>query len=306
MVDHLCAADKLHSYALIQGYCAAISFSNLTHTRPYLLLEVYIASMRLPRGQSPSDDSRPERALNEAAGMTDEHVELRSNAHGRADSNSSGDSKAKHTPSIDDGSSGESECGETDDELTTELEGLTLAHQSPPLDSLGHDLPHLRRGRRSANGQILSADLYDATPRSTPSPSRQSRGHRSGAETVMNSNEPIETNNEGVHEPPNLESLSLDQDRSGYDTRKEPLPREPYFNKGFQTALKLGTGVASDLVENLTNCVQAKITGSDLNKHKGTATSLQDYRSTATRTIGIVGDSAAGKRLTSPLPANPV
>jgi len=279
------------------------NLSILTYSRFSLLLEVYIASMRLPRGQSPSDDSSAERALNEAAGMTDEHLELRSNVHGHADSNSSGNSKAKHTPRIDDGSSGESECGETDDELTTELEGLTLAQQSPPQDSLGHDLPHLQKARRSSDGQIISADLYDATPRGTPSPSRQSSGRRAGAETVSN-NKPTETNNEGVHELPNLKSLSLDQDRSGYDAKKEPLPREPYFNKGFQTALKLGTGVASDLVENLTTCVQAKITGSDLNKHKGTAISLQDYRSTATRTIGIVGDSAAGKQLASPLPAS--
>jgi len=260
--------------------------------------------MRLPRGQSPSDDSRPERAVNQAAGMRDEHVELRSNVHGDADSNSSGNSKAKHTPGVDDGSSGESECRETDDELTTELEGLALAQQAPPQDSLGHNLPHLQNVRRSSDGQMISADLYDATPRSTPSPSQQFEGHRATAETVTNSNGPIETNDEDVQKLPDIESLSLDQDRSEYDTRKELLPREPYFNKGFQTALKLGTVVASDLAKSLTHCVQATITGSDLNRLRVTATSLQDYRSTATRTIGIVGDSAAGKQLASSLPAN--
>jgi len=102
--------------------------------------------------------------------------------------------------------------------------------------------------------------------------------------------------NEGAQTLPNIESLNLEQGQSsGYDVGKEPLPREPYFNQGFQTALKLATGVASDLVKTMTRCNQSQIATPDLNKHLKTAQVLQDYSCAASRTIGIVGDTASGK-----------
>ncbi len=252
--------------------------------------------MRLPRDQSPNDDSRPERAQSEAAGITDEHVGLQSKAHGRTDSNSSGNSTAKHTLCIDYGSSGKSECGETDGELSNELEGLALAQQSPPRYSLGHDLPHLHNVRQSSHDQVVLADLYNATPRSSPSPHRTTMTNQTDPGTHTNNDGDFEVCNEGAQTLPDIESLNLEQGRSSrYDVGGEPLPREPYFNKGFQKALKLATGVASDLVKSMTRCSQSQIANSELSKHLMTARVLQDYSCAASRTVGIVGDMSSGK-----------
>ena len=93
---------------------------------------------------------------------------------------------------------------------------------------------------------------------------------------------------------PGIGIIRLEQKESWYNPRGKPLPREPYFNKGFHLALKLATGVAVDLANTLIQSDQSKNLGSDLERHLKTARDLQNHNSDASRTVGIVGDSASG------------
>lgn len=82
--------------------------------------------------------------------------------------------------------------------------------------------------------------------------------------------------------------------KASYDVTDEIPPSEPYFDPAFQEALKKGTQLAGSIAETLGRSGLAHTVGSDLHKIYSTAKDLEGFQSPATRTIGIVGDSAAG------------
>jgi hypothetical protein len=80
-----------------------------------------------------------------------------------------------------------------------------------------------------------------------------------------------------------------------YSMRDEPLPAEPYYQEGFQTALKQGTQLAGQVATCLEGCPAVYDVDSSLHKLNREALTLSEYKSPTTRTIGIIGKSGSGK-----------
>jgi hypothetical protein len=74
----------------------------------------------------------------------------------------------------------------------------------------------------------------------------------------------------------------------------EVLPLEPYYNKGFQISLRDGVEIAKAAVKCLENSTEARKPDSGLGGILQSALELSHFDAPATRTIGVVGDSAAG------------
>ena len=101
-----------------------------------------------------------------------------------------------------------------------------------------------------------------------------------------------------------LDNLNFDQqatstsgDDASYSMRDEPLPPEPYYDQGFQTALKTGTQLAGKVASCLARCPKVDDPESSLHKLNEEALRLSDYKSPTTRSIGIIGKSGSGKSL---------
>jgi hypothetical protein len=84
-----------------------------------------------------------------------------------------------------------------------------------------------------------------------------------------------------------------------YSMRDEPLPAEPYYQEGFQTALKQGTQLAGQVATCLEGCPAVHDPDSSLHNLSREALTLSEYKSPTTRTIGIIGKSGSGKSLPS-------
>lgn len=80
-----------------------------------------------------------------------------------------------------------------------------------------------------------------------------------------------------------------------YSLRDEPLPAEPYYDQGFQTALKEGTKLAGQVATCLEKCPAVHDPDSSLYKLSQEALKLSEYKSATTRIIGIIGKSGSGK-----------
>jgi hypothetical protein len=78
-------------------------------------------------------------------------------------------------------------------------------------------------------------------------------------------------------------------------THDEVLPCEPYYNTGFQISLRDGVDLAKAVVQCLEKSSEAQKEDTALNGILKSAQELSHYDAPATRTIGIVGDSAAGE-----------
>ena len=83
-----------------------------------------------------------------------------------------------------------------------------------------------------------------------------------------------------------------------YSMRDEPLPAEPYYDQGFQNALKTGTQLAGQVATCLQRCPVVDGPESSLHKLCQDALTLSEYKSPTTRTIGVIGKSGSGKFLT--------
>ncbi|KAI9879730.1 MAG: hypothetical protein M1830_007515 [Pleopsidium flavum] len=153
-----------------------------------------------------------------------------------------------------------------------------------------------RFGISEINDAFTFRGLYNATPEPTFTP--HGRKFQSSAET----------DSEAVQSPSRqfVEDLSAsfrlldiyapsDQDRAFYDVKDEKPPSEPYFDPAFQEALKKGVGLAGKIAARLEQCELAHKVDSDLYKLYRSARELESFESPATRTIGLVGDSATGK-----------
>ncbi|KAL8868691.1 MAG: hypothetical protein Q9174_004824, partial [Haloplaca sp. 1 TL-2023] len=135
-------------------------------------------------------------------------------------------------------------------------------------------------------------DLYDATPRASPSPKPRRRQGRSSPGLG-----PGEANDEQLESDfvTGFQHLNLAHERETYRVQDEALPVTPVFDKRFQDCLKSGKAIADAIHTSLSACSLAADGGSELGRVRANAARLKSYESPATRLIGIVGDSAAGK-----------
>ena len=95
----------------------------------------------------------------------------------------------------------------------------------------------------------------------------------------------------------NQQATSTGGDDAPYSMRDEPLPPEPYYDQGFQTALKTGTQLAGKVASCLERCPKVDDPESSLHKLSEEALRSSNYKSPTTRTIGIIGKSGSGKCL---------
>ena len=175
-------------------------------------------------------------------------------------------------------------------------------------------------------GSTTQRDLYDATPARELGPSHPTIPSADTSDEDKSSSDVEDDITDGVghislglpedgdHESAGgdisaaLQDLDLDQHAGSssfanalYSMRDEPLPAEPYYEQGFQNALKMGTQLAGQVVTCLQRCPVVDDPESSLHKLLQDALKLSEYKSPTTRTIGIIGKSGSGKFLRSPL-----
>ena len=80
-----------------------------------------------------------------------------------------------------------------------------------------------------------------------------------------------------------------------YDTKDEKPPNEPYFEPGFQEALKHGTQLAGKIDRILHECELANDPDSQVYNMAKMAEDLRHFEAPAVCTIAVVGDSGVGK-----------
>ena len=147
-------------------------------------------------------------------------------------------------------------------------------------------------------GPFTVRDLPNATPRPTPSPEpeRMSGLENSidlaGKEALSSVMTAGYADSDGSI--PRLEDLDLDTDFLPYNVEAEPLPEGPFANRDYQNAVKAGKHLAKNVADHLRKCTTAPQVSTQLYKIQKRAKELQRFDSPATRTIGLLGDSAAG------------
>jgi hypothetical protein len=162
-------------------------------------------------------------------------------------------------------------------------------------------------------GTTTHKDLYDATPAREPGPSRStivpadtSDEGESSSDVEDDDDDDDGDDDESAGEDISaaLQDLDLDQQASSssftnalYSMGDEPLPAEPYYDQGFQNALKTGTQLAGQVATCLQQCPVIDGPESSLHKLLQDALELSEYTSPTTRTIGIIGKSGSGKFL---------
>jgi len=150
---------------------------------------------------------------------------------------------------------------------------------------------------------ITVRDLPNTTPRPSPSPKpARSSALATSSETNENHHRTITASDSRAGDVPNLEALSLDNDEAHfvpYNVDAEALPSNPCFDRNYQQALKRAKALAGDVYSHLSQCEVANRVDTQLYKMKQRASQLNRFDSPASRTIGIVGDSAAGTSLLS-------
>ncbi|KAL8716089.1 MAG: hypothetical protein Q9225_006224 [Loekoesia sp. 1 TL-2023] len=154
------------------------------------------------------------------------------------------------------------------------------------------DLNFSRATSRGLETPSTAEDLYNATPRASPSPEPRRCARQLNVETTsLDSSDNHPEDNAVVR----MRNLSLDSCPIPYDVGKEDLPSAPFFDKNFQRCLKSGKKIANDIYSNLTSHPLGSQSDSELRHIRATAERLRSFESPGTRTVGIVGDSAAGK-----------
>ena len=153
-------------------------------------------------------------------------------------------------------------------------------------------------------------DLYNATPRSTPTPAPSVPGTMSSAEqdsieahlahlnigSAPATESGIEQHQEYVLSQ--LAALDLDLPETmvthPVPVRDEALPRQPFFDQGLQEAIKKAQGVIVKVAEQLSGIELAHDPQSGLHTLWKQALASREFSNDAVSTIGIVGESAAG------------
>ena len=146
---------------------------------------------------------------------------------------------------------------------------------------------------------ITVRDLPNATPRPTPSPEPESmltlrnRIYAASEEALSGSMTTGNLDSESLI--PSLEELDLGNDFLPYNVEAEPLPPGPFADRDYQNAVKAGKDLARNVADHLRLCETASQASTQLYKIQKRAEELQRFDSPATRTIGLIGDSAAGE-----------
>lgn len=79
-----------------------------------------------------------------------------------------------------------------------------------------------------------------------------------------------------------------------YDVNDKTLPPLPFSDRNYQNALRSGITLARETFDCLNQCEVPNKTNTQLYKIRQRAETLQNFDCPASRTVGIVGDSAAG------------
>ena len=148
-------------------------------------------------------------------------------------------------------------------------------------------------------GPITVRDLPNATPRPTPSPKPESMSCL-GVPIDLDGKEALPgAVTTGYTDPeafiPSLEELDLGNDFVPYNVDAEPLPEGPFADRDYQDAVKAGKHLARNVADHLGTCTTAPQVNTQLHKIQRRAQELQRFDSPATRTIALIGGSAAGK-----------
>ena len=136
-------------------------------------------------------------------------------------------------------------------------------------------------------------DLSNATPRPSPSPEPRSDLISLQEEAVDEPNFPATEEEISIS---GLEDFSIQDEPIVYPVLDEPLPPGPFSDRDYQNALKSAKALTGDIFQKLSDCEWSARPGTQLYKIKQRAEALNKLDNPASRTIGIVGDSAAGKR----------
>ena len=152
-------------------------------------------------------------------------------------------------------------------------------------------------------GPTTVRDLPNATPRPTPSPEPESMSSLgnpidvAGKEALSSAMTTRNANSDGFI--PSLEELDLGNDFLPYNVEAEPLPPGPFADRDYQNAVKAGKDLAKKVADHLGICTSASQDSTQLYKIQKRAKELQIFDSPATRTIALIGDSAAGESQSS-------
>ena len=148
-------------------------------------------------------------------------------------------------------------------------------------------------------GPTTVRDLPNATPRPTPSPEPESVSglgnptDPAGKEALSSAMTTRYADSDGLI--PSLEELDLGNDFLPYNVEAEPLPEGPFADRDYQNAVKAGKDLAKNVADHLGICTMASQASTQLYKIQKRAKELQRFDSPATRTIALIGDSAAGE-----------
>lgn len=191
-----------------------------------------------------------------------------------------------------------SPCDENQDSLGEQFANLEISSpvlpRSPsPLLSPDYPLQSVEAAERTTiRGPISVRDLINATPRPSSSPEPHTQpALRAYGDLVRAQSETVdEPNSPAAGEEPDTENEPI-----LYEVLDEPLPPGPFSDRDYQNALKSAKALTGEIFMNLCHCEGSARPGTQLHKIKQRAEALNKLDNPASRTIGIVGDSAAGK-----------
>ena len=195
------------------------------------------------------------------------------------------------TPTADTRQSDESQISLGDRLANLNISSPESHGPSNHLLSPDYPLPSVERA-----DPITVRDLPNATPRPTPSPEPTNRPASEGTDLgVFEGLQELGIDDtEEEEEPPSMEQLKAQNPPLPYNVNDEPLPPLPFSDRNYQNALRSGITLARETFDCLNQCEVANKANTQLYKIRQRAETLQNFDCPASRTIGIVGDSAAG------------
>ena len=152
----------------------------------------------------------------------------------------------------------------------------------------------------TVTGPITVRDLSNATPRPSHSPEpRTQSALRAYSDLIPAQEEAVDEPNipatEEDFDIAGFEDLSIQDEPILYQVLDEPLPLGPFSDRDYQNALKSAKALTGNIFQKVNLCEWSARPGTQLYKIKQRAEALNKLDNPASRTIGIVGDSAAGK-----------
>ncbi|MCJ1387007.1 hypothetical protein MMC17_010136 [Xylographa soralifera] len=151
------------------------------------------------------------------------------------------------------------------------------------------------------------SSLHNVTPRSTPTPVASSSQRPADNLESQLPRLDIKSPEPQVEKIDALQELTLGQlanfrlgspetaDFRPVSVRDEELPQRPYFDQSLQTAIKEAQNIIGNIADELAGSASAQNPESGLHALKEQALQSRYFEIDATSTIGIVGESAAGK-----------